>query len=95
MLRPHIVWFGETLDPAHFERIEAFLGEAPTGTLLFLAVGTSGAVYPAAGLVQLAQRHGAETWLLNAEAADNAAAFHHFSKGKSAELLPGLLAGCE
>jgi NAD-dependent deacetylase len=59
--------------------------------LQFLAVGTSGAVYPAAGLVQLARRHGAETWLFNAEAADNAAAFHHFVRGKSAELLPGLL----
>jgi len=93
LLRPHIVWFGEALDPAHFERIEEFLGAAPRGTLQFLAVGTSGAVYPAAGLVQLARRHGAEAWLFNAEPADNAAAFHHFVRGKSAELLPGLLEG--
>ena len=91
LLRPHIVWFGEALDPAHFERIEAFLADAPRGTLQFLAVGTSGAVYPAAGLVQLAKAHGAETWLINAEPAENGAAFDHFVRGKSAELLPGLL----
>jgi NAD-dependent deacetylase len=91
LLRPHIVWFGEALDPAHFERIGAFMGDASPGTLQFLAVGTSGMVYPAARLVQLARRHGAETWLFNAEPADNAAAFDHFMKGKSAELLPGLL----
>ncbi len=91
LLRPHIVWFGEALDPAHFDHIEGFLSAAPRGTLQFLAVGTSGAVYPAAGLVQLARRHGAETWLFNAEPADNAAAFQHYVRGKSTELLPELL----
>ena len=58
--------------------------------LVFLAVGTSGAVYPAAGLVDLASRHGAETWLVNADPADNTSSFDHFAQGKSAEVLPAL-----
>lgn len=91
LLRPHIVWFGELLDPGHLARIDAFLGERSAGRTLFLAVGTSGAVYPAAGLVQRARSLGAETWLVNAEPADNAAAFHHFVQGKSAQVLPALL----
>ena len=91
LLRPHIVWFGEALDPAHFPRIGAFMGSASTGSLVFLAVGTSGLVYPAAGLVNFAKSFGAETWLLNAEFADNGSNFDHFIRGKSAEVLPGLL----
>lgn len=91
LLRPDIVWFGELLDPAHLARIDAFLAEARGGRSLFLAVGTSGAVYPAAGLVRRARALGAQTWLVNAEPADNALAFHHFVQGKSAQLLPSLL----
>jgi NAD-dependent deacetylase len=90
-LRPHIVWFGELLDPGHLARIDAFLGPAPGARTVFLAVGTSGVVYPAAGLVQRARRLGARTWLVGEEPADNAAAFHHFVQGKSAQLLPSLL----
>jgi NAD-dependent deacetylase len=79
------------LDPEHLARIDAFLAEKSAGRTLFLAVGTSGAVYPAAGLVQRARSLGAETWLVNAEPAENAAAFHHFVQGKSAQVLPTLL----
>jgi len=91
LLRPHIVWFGEPLFPGHFDRIEAFMGTARRGRLVFLAVGTSGVVYPAAGLVNLARAHGAEAWLLNAEPAENGSAFDHFVRGRSAEALPALL----
>jgi NAD-dependent deacetylase len=91
LLRPHIVWFGEAISPMHLERIGAFMRDAP-GRLVFLAVGTSGVVYPAAGLVNLANAHGAETWLVNAEAAENASAFDRFVLGRSAERLPALLA---
>lgn len=90
LLRPHIVWFGEALDPSHFEAIEDFLGRAQTGRLVFLAIGTSGVVYPAAGLVDAARRMGAETWLVNAEVPDNAHRFEHFIQGKSGEVLPQL-----
>jgi NAD-dependent deacetylase len=90
-LRPHIVWFGEMLEERNLAAIEAFLERARGGTLLFLAAGTSGAVYPAAGLVDVARRAGAKTWLVNADAADNAQRFDHVLKGKSGELLPLLL----
>jgi len=91
LLRPHIVWFGEMLFPGHFERIEEFMEESEGDRLVFLAVGTSGVVYPAAGLVDLAGGYGAETWLINTEEAENRSRFDHFIRGKSAELLPKML----
>jgi NAD-dependent deacetylase len=45
LLRPHIVWFGEMLDPSHRLTIEAFMEEARRHRFVFLAAGTSGAVY--------------------------------------------------
>jgi NAD-dependent deacetylase len=88
LLRPHIVWFGEWLDPAHLERIEAFMREARAGRFVFLAVGTSGLVYPAAGLVSAARRAGAETWLVNAEPPENSILFDHVVEGQSGRVLP-------
>jgi NAD-dependent deacetylase len=91
-LRPHIVWFGEALDPDNWDRIDGFIQRAAKsgGRFVFLAVGTSGAVYPAAGLVNVARRVRAETWLVNADPADNASSFEHFVQGKSGEVLPAL-----
>jgi len=90
-LRPAIVWFGEMLDPARVGRIEAFLGEGRrAGRLAFLAVGTSGLVYPAAGMVRQARAAGAETWLVNIEPPENVGAFHHFVQGPSGVVLPAL-----
>jgi NAD-dependent deacetylase len=91
LLRPDIVWFGEMLDPSHFERIDAFLRGGEKGRQVFLAVGTSGVVYPAAGLVMRARGFGADTWLINVEPSENADAFAHFVQGRSAQLLPPLL----
>jgi NAD-dependent deacetylase len=93
LIRPNVVWFGELLNPAHLDRIDRFMQSAATGRLVFLAAGTSGAVYPAAGLVLSARSAGAETWLVNAEPADNTSAFHHFVQGPSGEVLPRLLGG--
>jgi len=89
-LRPHIVWFGEALDPLDLARIEGFISEARGKPFVFLAVGTSGAVYPAAGLVGLARQAGALTYLVNADPADNQARFHHFLRGESGKVLPWL-----
>jgi len=89
-LRPHIVWFGEALDSKILGRIEAFMARGARARLVFVAAGTSGAVYPAAGLVDAAKSHGAETWLVNAEPADNVGRFDRFIEGKSGEVLPGL-----
>lgn len=92
MLRPHIVWFGEALDGGGLRRIDDFLRAGPGERVVFLAAGTSGAVYPAAGLVDVARAAGAATWLVNAEEADNGHRFQRFVQGPSGEVLPRLLA---
>ncbi len=91
MLRPHIVWFGETLARTDLERVAEFMARASERRFVFLAVGTSGAVWPAAGFVEDARDAGAETWLVNLEPPENARAFDHFLRGKSAEILPRLV----
>jgi NAD-dependent deacetylase len=88
-LRPHIVWFGEALFEADLARIDDFLA-APN--LVFLAVGTSGVVHPAAGLVKFARKKGAQTWLVNLEPPENVHAFDHVIQGNSSEVLPTLFA---
>lgn len=90
LLRPAVVWFGEVLDPMHLHRISVFVEEARSSRLVFLAVGTSGLVYPAAGMVLQARAAGAEAWLVNVEPPDNARAFHHFVQGPSGRVLPEL-----
>src|ERR1044072_2922753 len=60
-LRPDIVWFGEM--PYEMDRIDRAIGNAD----LFVSIGTSGAVYPAAGYVQTARYSGAETLEINLE----------------------------
>ena len=88
-LRPDIVWFGELLDPGDMRRIESFMDAARGGPFVFLAVGTSGVVYPAAGLVLQARGQGAQTWLVNAEPPENRGAFQRFVQGPSGRVLPG------
>lgn len=61
-LRPHIVWFGEV--PLYMQKIERALSECN----LFVSIGTSGQVYPAAGFLQFAKSLGAKTVILNKEA---------------------------
>lgn len=90
-IRPHIVWFGELLDPAHLREVGAFI-EAAGRHLVFLAVGTSGQVYPAAGLVDAAKAAGGRTWLVDAAPSEEyAARFDEVVVGKSGEVLPALL----
>ncbi len=91
LLRPHIVWFGEIIDRAYLARIERFVDTAGR-RLVFLAVGTSGLVYPAAGLVDAARHAGGTSWLVNAEAPANVERFDHVVLGPSGTVLPGLLA---
>lgn len=74
VLRPHIVWFGEI--PLQMTEIEAALAQCD----LFVAIGTSGQVYPAAGFVQLATVYGAHTVELNLEKTQGRNLFseHHY-----------------
>jgi len=88
LLRPHIVWFGERLDPANLDAIDRFVLGAKK--LVFVAIGTSGVVEPAASLVDAAKRRGGETWLVNVEPSANADRFDHVELGRAAELVPAL-----
>lgn len=81
-LRPHVVWFGET--PLCLDEIYARLNEAD----LFVAIGTSGSVYPAAGLVGEARAAGVRTCEINLEPSDNASDFHDRRYGKASEAAP-------
>jgi NAD-dependent deacetylase len=91
LLRPHIVWFGELIDPAHLARIERFVLDAGRD-LVFVAAGTSGLVEPAASLVDAARRVGGASWLVNLDEAANEARFDHVVRGAAGEALPRLLA---
>jgi len=81
-LRPHVVWFGET--PLYMDKIYAGLAAAD----LFVAIGTSGAVYPAAGLVREARARGLRCCELNLEPSDNAAEFDDRRYGPASEIVP-------
>ena len=81
-LRPDIVWFGEM--PYKMERIFAALAHAD----LFVSIGTSGAVYPAAGFVQQAATHGARTLELNLEESQGSRWFDETRLGPASELVP-------
>ena len=81
-LRPDIVWFGEM--PYGMEAIHAAL----RGADLFVSIGTSGAVYPAAGLVRNARDLGARTLELNLEASQGSAWFHESRLGAATALVP-------
>ncbi len=90
LLRPDIVWFGEIIDRRFLDRIEAFTLDAGR-RLVFLAIGTSGLVHPAAALVDAARTVGGTSWLVNAEAPANVDRFDHVVLGAAGKLLPELL----
>jgi NAD-dependent deacetylase len=91
LLRPDIVWFGEPVVTGALARIEAFL-DAAGRNLRFLAVGTSGLVYPAAGLVDVARARGGRSWLVNKDAPANLAQFDEVALGAAGSVLPALFA---
>lgn len=87
-LRPNIVWFGEM--PQHMDEIHAALRRCG----LFLAIGTSGEVYPAAGFVLEVRRHRARahTVELNLEPTDNRDLFHEHIYGPATQVVPPYVA---
>lgn len=80
-IRPNVVWFGEM--PYHMERIEQVL----PGAAQFVSIGTSGAVYPAAGYVAACKQFGIPTLELNMEPSDNAALFDQGLYGPATEVV--------
>ena len=85
-MRPDVVWFGEM--PYHMERIYAALGQAD----LFISIGTSGTVYPAAGFVAEARAAGAQTVELNLEPSEGVSYFHETIHGRATEVVPAYVA---
>lgn len=81
-LRPHVVWFGEM--PLQMEAIYRALSQCDR----FISIGTSGNVYPAAGFVEEANRHGAHTVELNLEPSQRLTAFAEHQHGLASELVP-------
>ena len=90
-LRPDIVWFGEM--PYRMDDIFAAIARAD----LFVSIGTSGAVYPAAGFVREARERGVRTLELNLEASQGSHWFDETRLGPAGELVPywveGVLGG--
>jgi NAD-dependent deacetylase len=81
-VRPDIVFFGEM--PYRMEEIETALSRAD----LFVSIGTSGALYPAAGFVRSARWHGAATLELNLEPSEGSLFFDESRLGPAGELVP-------
>ena len=84
LIRPHIVWFGEIpLD------MDTIYDQLDRSTIL-LVVGTSGSVYPAAGLVHIANQRGIRTTYIGPEEPSNAHAFGEIILRNATEALPSL-----
>lgn len=84
-LRPHVVWFGEM--PLGMAQIE----QALAGCDLFISIGTSGNVYPAAGFVAEARRQGAHTVELNLEPSEGHSVFAEKRYGPASEIVPAFM----
>jgi len=87
LLRPGVVWFGEPLPAGIWAQAE----QAASGAEVFLVIGTSAAVYPAAGLAWLAKSAGAKVIEINPEETGLSAAADVSLRGKSGDLLPLLI----
>lgn len=84
-MRPHIVWFGEM--PMYMEKIIPLLQKAD----IFVTIGTSGVVYPAAGFLETAKRHGAHTVCINREEIPQNKFIDEFLQGSAGEKVPAFL----
>lgn len=87
IIRPDIVWFGEMLPEGVFEAA----AEAANRCELFLTVGTSAVVYPAASLPLIARKNGAYIVEINMERTEISHNVHETLLGKAGEILPQLV----
>ena len=87
LLRPHIVWFGESLNPEDMARSE----EALHACELLLIIGTSGVVYPAAAFASVARAAGAFVAELNLDPTPNSSLVNMSLQGRAKEIVPQLL----
>lgn len=87
LLRPHIVWFGESLDPDDLDRSVAAVGSCA----VLLIIGTSGLVHPAASFASLARQAGAFVAEINLDPTPNSQTADVTIGGRAAEVVPELL----
>jgi NAD-dependent deacetylase len=90
-LRPDVVWYGEMLPPGVYERAESLARACD----IMLVVGTSGIVYPAAGLPPAARAGGARVVEVNVERSEVTHTADVFLKGPAGAVLPDLVARVE
>jgi len=86
-IRPGVVWFGEAIPRGALEAATTAAGNCD----VFLSIGTSSLVWPAAGLAGSALERGATVVEINLEPTPNSGQSHHCLQGKSGEILPELL----
>ena len=87
--RPAVVWFGEVIPEQALQRSFAAAQDCD----VFLSIGTSSLVYPAASLVEIAKRHGAVVAEINPNPTGLAAYFDHAIAGNAGAVLPELVEG--
>lgn len=87
LLRPGVVWFGEALPEDALEQAHA----AAESCDLFMSVGTSAVVYPAAGFLHLARAHGSKSIEINRDPTDATGLVDIALQGRSGEILPALV----
>ena len=86
-VRPGVVWFGETIPEAALESSFAAAAESD----VFLSIGTSSLVYPAAGLAEIAKRQGATVIEINPNPTANAGLFQHIIAAEAGTALPAII----
>ncbi|MEC4674444.1 MAG: NAD-dependent deacylase [Nitrospirota bacterium] len=87
LLRPHIVWFGESLDPEDLRQSHAALQQCE----VLLIIGTSGQVYPAASFGPVAKDRGAFVVELNLDSTPQSDLVDISVQGRAKDLVPQLL----
>lgn len=92
LLRPGVVWFGESLPEKTIKAVDDWIAQAPVD--LILVIGTSAQVYPAAGYVQTAREQGARVAVCNMDPNDIPGTLEHgdwFFTGDAGVVVPEIL----
>ena len=85
-LRPDIVWFNDFLIPAVAQMADEIISKSD----LFISIGTSGVVWPAAGFPQIASSNGATLIEINPEPSEQSGLYDHVLRGKASDMLKAI-----
>ena len=86
-LRPDIIWFNDFLIPAITQKADEIISKSD----LFISIGTSGVVWPAAGFPQIAKSNGATLIEINPEPSEQNNLYDHVFRGKASDMLNTIL----